>query len=825
MKRGKTRFALLLAGLCVAALGIAAVLAVLVFDWRPDTGAYKTEGPVKALWVPMVTRDGALSTVTADMTEDEANAALQTLVDRAVSTGTNTLLFEVQSAGSTGVYYTDKKFAPVNAQADPLALLCTLAQKSGVQVIAVVQPFAAGPAGAPAQKGTAAADFYSENTVYNGTRWFNPLNVRAMDTLASAYARLLGHYPVAGVVFTGLSFDAKSADVQTALAHFGDKMKSHASNKSIGLSFNSKTSLLSTAQVTALCQNGFSLLLPAGSDAVAFASWQAAAPEGVAVLPAPGNATRADFAALLRTLSLQGTLTGAVLGNPAEVTETPALTGLMVSYFDPPIAISAPGTTTSLTIGYPADGSSVTSETVVVLGTSDPALPLTLNGTEVPGRAAGGSFAVEVPLEVGKNELTFAQPGGESLSTAVIRKDTTPTPPTTTATPAPTPNTKLDTTLAGRTVQVTKQLASALKDASNNDAIAMSLKQGANTTIRGTVETLRSGKIVPAYQLANGDYLLADNAELLDENEGGAVTLASPTASTNERGDVTLHLPGGTPVVYDSLRGNELKLKFYGTTLGFDPALLTGDFVSAATAEPLDEETDGAAGTLLTLTLRPGSGFWGYDVYYDGNDTVLYFQKAPQVSTVPGKPLTGVRIVLDAGHGGKDNGAAGIGAGVGMPEKAVNLALAVAVQERLEQLGATVWMTRTDDTFPTLQDRWAIQQKDRPDFFIALHHNSTGLTKDTSKAMGLEVYYFDRISASFAQNLMDSVAAATGRDTDTPKWNYFYVTRITSAPSVLFEFGYLVNPQEYEACTSEAGIRAAAEGVAEGILRTLPATP
>ena len=124
--------------------------------------------------------------------------------------GANTLLFEVQSAGSTGVYYTDKKFAPVNAQADPLALLCTLAQKAGVQVIAVVQPFAAGPTGAAAQKGTAAADFYSENTVYNNARWFNPLNVRAVDTLASAYARLLGHYPVAGVVFSNRRLGLKA---------------------------------------------------------------------------------------------------------------------------------------------------------------------------------------------------------------------------------------------------------------------------------------------------------------------------------------------------------------------------------------------------------------------------------------------------------------------------------------------------------------------------------------------------------------------------------------------------------------------------------------
>ena len=66
--------------------------------------------------------------------------------------------------------------------------------------------------------------------------------------------------------------------MQAALASFGDEMKSHAHNKSIGLSFDSKDSLLSTAQVTALCQNGFDLLLPAGSDATAFALWQAAAP-------------------------------------------------------------------------------------------------------------------------------------------------------------------------------------------------------------------------------------------------------------------------------------------------------------------------------------------------------------------------------------------------------------------------------------------------------------------------------------------------------------------------------------------------------------------
>ena len=175
-------------------------------------------------------------------------------------------------------------------------------------------------------------------------------------------------------------------------------MKSHAHNKSIGLSFDSKDSLLSATQVTALGKNGFSQLLPAGSDATAYAGWQAAAPKGMAVLPAPGNATRTDFAALLRTLSLQGTLPGAVLGTPTEAGETPALTGLLVSYFDTPIAVTAPGTSPSLAIGYPADGSSVT-RTQGRLG------GLTRTAAESGARGAAGPQAAacnEVPLKVAK---------------------------------------------------------------------------------------------------------------------------------------------------------------------------------------------------------------------------------------------------------------------------------------------------------------------------------------------------------------------------------------------------------------------------------------
>lgn len=812
----RTKMKLLVALLAAAVAGIALVLLAGVLDLRPTARPYTVEGPVRALRAPMAGPGGALATVTPEMTGQEATAALQTLVDGAVSTGANTLLFEVQSSAVAGVYYDDKAFSPVNSALDPLKTLCELARQAGVQVIAVVEPFAAGPADKSTVKGTLASEFYSETLRYGGGLWFNPLNVRCVDRLAAVYARLVKHYPVAGVVFSGLEFGAESDALAQGLAVLGEKMGKAAGEKALGLTFDGASAPLSEAQAAALTADGFSLLLPRGIDEAALGQWRDACPQAQVLPTAPANDPE-GFAGLLRTLSLKNELPGAVLGDLAAAVQNPADVGLMVSYFCEPVAVASPGVSTALAASYPPDGSTVTSETVVILGTSDPTRPLAVSSGGAILRAQGGSFAVEVPLQVGRNEFTLTQEGGGTAAVTVIRRDPTSGGGGSTG---PKPDTALDDSLAGRYVEVTAQLASTLNDPGNDDAIAMTVKQGARVSIRGTVETLRSGKITTAYLLSSGDYLLAANARLVED--GAPAALSAPEQSVSARGDLSLRMAGGVPMCYDDYRDGTLTLKLYDAALGFDVSALQNEFVAAAAAEPLDPEKDGGAGVKLTLEIAPGSHLWGYDVTYADGATTLYLQKAPVLGAEPGKPLAGVTVLLDAGHGGSDTGAAGIGGATGTAEKDVNLALTLAARDRLQQLGATVLMTRTDDSFPTLQERWAMEQAQRPDFFIALHHNSTGLTKDTSGAKGLEVYYFERGSGSFARNLMDAVSAATGREADEPKWNYFYVNRVTFAPSVLFEFGYLVNPDEFEDCVSEQGIRAAADGVAEGVLRSIP---
>lgn len=90
-------------------------------------------------------------------------------------------------------------------------------------------------------------------------------------------------------------------------------------------------------------------------------------------------------------------------------------------------------------------------------------------------------------------------------------------------------------------------------------------------------------------------------------------------------------------------------------------------------------------------------------------------------------------VVLDAGHGGRDSGAAGHG----LAEKNLNLKIAKYCKAELEKYqGVKVYMTRSNDTFVELERRVAIAAERRADIFVSLHINSA-----SPSAFGAEVFY------------------------------------------------------------------------------------
>lgn len=100
-------------------------------------------------------------------------------------------------------------------------------------------------------------------------------------------------------------------------------------------------------------------------------------------------------------------------------------------------------------------------------------------------------------------------------------------------------------------------------------------------------------------------------------------------------------------------------------------------------------------------------------------------------------------VVVDAGHGGPDNGMTGpIGRPISIYEKEVTLAVAKKLGAELRARGLRVVYTRTTDTLIALSDRGKIANQAGGDIFLSVHVNAANLGwKDPAGARGFETYF------------------------------------------------------------------------------------
>lgn len=460
----------------------------------------------------------------------------------------------------------------------------------------------------------------------------------------------------------------------------------------------------------------------------------------------------------------------------------------------------------TLGIAYPAQGAVVYTEQVFVMGTSDPGQTLTVNGAEVARPGAKGVWGVLVDAQMGDNTVTVAQ-GGQEMSVAFTRREPTWAPITPTSDGS-------GPAKWGQKLRITATLASVLEAPANPDSIQMTAYEGAVAEVAQSLPLTYNGKKTYAYQLQSGHFVLAKDCELLDDEPDAAFT--GIQVQELENGDQVLTLQGaGTPLYYHQWEDGVLTLSFYS-------ASFTGQWPSGTGFVTSFEQGEVNTGFSVAMAFSQGDPLWGYHVDYVDGGTQIYLKRAPQRSEADTGPLTGVTVMLDAGHGEGDDGAMGCAGSDAPQEKDVNLALAHAAQHRLEQLGATVLMTRTDDTFYTLNERVAMLNQEKPDFFIAVHHNSATLDQDMNENGGVEAYWFYTEGKPLAQNLVEAVGETTGRRQRGVFYNYFYVTRSNICPAVLLETGFVTVPLEYEQVADEQTLWAEGGAIAQAVLRSVP---
>ncbi len=215
------------------------------------------------------------------------------------------------------------------------------------------------------------------------------------------------------------------------------------------------------------------------------------------------------------------------------------------------------------------------------------------------------------------------------------------------------------------------------------------------------------------------------------------------------------------------------------------------------------------------------------------------------------------KVVIDAGHGGKDNGASGKG---GTKEKTITLAIALKLGKLIEEkLKIKVEYTRDTDTYVTLKGRTQYANSQNAKLFVSIHCNSN----KSSKANGFETFflspsrndealsvarkeneviqleeeqhqYGDFTNEKFIlANMMQSVfvreseeladVVQKGLDKRLDLVNRgvsqapFYVLMGASMPCILVETAFISNPTEEAFLKSESGQNKMAEGILEGI--------
>jgi N-acetylmuramoyl-L-alanine amidase len=168
-------------------------------------------------------------------------------------------------------------------------------------------------------------------------------------------------------------------------------------------------------------------------------------------------------------------------------------------------------------------------------------------------------------------------------------------------------------------------------------------------------------------------------------------------------------------------------------------------------------------------------------------------------------------VVIDAGHGGHDNG----GQWGRVYEKHLALDTAYRLESKLRKLGYNTVMTRRSDYFVSLPQRVNISNRHRNSIFVSIHYNYTW----KQEVSGLETFFSSEQSRPLAQQVQRAIVSRTRTVDRSAKYARFYVIRNSTNPAILVEGGFVSNSRERDRMKSGWFRDSIAQGVVDGIQR------
>jgi N-acetylmuramoyl-L-alanine amidase len=348
-------------------------------------------------------------------------------------------------------------------------------------------------------------------------------------------------------------------------------------------------------------------------------------------------------------------------------------------------------------------------------------------------------------------------------------------------------------------IEVTADPGTARSGASTDYSRLTPLPKGTRATVTG-----REGEWL---RLDYGGWIKAAETQPI-ANSAPPHTLIRSLRASQAEGWTEVAFPLQVPVPISIQQSDRrFTLTLHNTTAQTDTIAVGEDPV----IDRLDWQQTAPGQVQYTFNLKPDQQ-WGYKLRYEGTTLILSLRHPPQRE---GRSLSGIRILLDPGHGGpEDLGSRGP---TGYPEKDVALIVTNLLRDRLAARGATVYMTREGDIDLYPNDRADLINQLEPTIALSLHYNALPDNGDAENTSGIGSFWYNPQSHHLAAYLHNYLTERLDRSSYGVFWNNLALTRPTVAPAVLLELGFMTHPTEFEWVTDPAEQEKLAEALADGI--------
>ncbi len=757
-----------------------------------------SKGALKGLWVATVHNIDFPSA--PNLSEAALKSELFEIVQSAKNGGYNAIFFQVRPA--CDALYESKIFpysSYLGTQFDALKYLCELGKKYEIEIHAWINPYRV-----TASEGQ--EPFIKENTVLCGGKYYlDPGEPSNISLVCEGVSEILENYGVAGIHFDDYFYPSSDFDDAASYEKYGGGMdiedwrrqNTYALIEAVSKTVKEKsdTAVFGVSPV-GIWRNaandargsqtsGYSGYDDIYADALSWAENSLVDYLAPQIYWERGNKV-ADFTVLHEWWqnALKNTGTKLYIGiaaykkNEFPAGEIEAQTNAALSsggyihynYSNIEFPHSENGT---LTVAMPEDNAVIEGNATYVIGYAEAGLDVKVNGVS-PYRTMTGYYAAYIELTDGKNEITVTA-GKERKKINVTVKHSVG-----------------GASDAQENVIEKEGLIGKIK----SDNTILRASPSSSGTRLGTlcvgVNSVISAQSGNYSKLGEAGWVLTSAVDItqgsLAKNSATALTMTEE----NDKTRFQISMDRACPYTV-SVTDNGLSLKLFNT--------LSGE-------NSFEQQGENA------LCALSAESFGGYSVSSNENGLeVTVKHKKETAGDI--FPLEGIKIVVDAGHGGTDGGASSPGQ---YDEADLNLMVAKLLRRKLMKYGAEVIMTREEDTYLSLDDRADIIRASGADIAVSIHHNSTDYSTDVTTVRGAMTLYSENMSRKAAEYIQKGITETSGRIDKGVKWQGLAVCRVTECPSVLAELGFICNPFEYEEISSEGMMLAEAQGIANGII-------